>query len=89
MTQAQREKLDAIIAALETVQAAAPTKTTYTMGRADHSISHALLDIIRNLKALANEPVESREPEPEREIITGDTRLTNTEVINAGRKAGK
>ncbi len=63
MTPAEHQQLNGIIEALASVQAQAPTKTTYAMGRADHSISHQLLDIIRQLKAFAH--VEPSEPEPE------------------------
>lgn len=77
MTQTEKQQLDGIIVALETVQAQAPMKTTYTMGRADHSISNQLLDIIRRLKALSNdepagtEPELKAEPEPAGTITGG------------------
>jgi uncharacterized protein YkuJ len=50
-----QQQLSAIIEKLEAVQATAPTKTTYTMGRADHSMSSSLLTIIRELKALTDD----------------------------------
>lgn len=64
MTVDQQTRLNAIIEALEAVQAIAPTKTTYTMGRADHSLSNQLLPIIRDLKALADDTTETSKPEP-------------------------
>lgn len=62
MTPAEKQGLNDIITALETVQRSAPTKTTYTMGRADHSISHQLTDIIRKAKALINDAEKADAP---------------------------
>jgi hypothetical protein len=66
MTPEQQQRLNTIIEALEKVQAQAPTKTTYSMGKADHSISNQLLPIIAELKALADvaiiEPVMPKDP---------------------------
>ena len=58
----QQMRLNTIIEALEAVQAQAPTKTTYSMGRADHSISNQLLPIIADLKALVNDTTNTAEP---------------------------
>ncbi len=68
MTPAEHQQLNGIIEALASVQAQAPTKTTYAMGRADHSISHQLLDIIRQLKALADNATSSTESRSDAEL---------------------
>lgn len=77
MTPQEHQQLNDIIEELEIVQGQAPVKTVYSMGRADHSISHQLLDVIRHLKALAHEPAS--EPDTEPVAITdidGNTRET-------------
>lgn len=66
MTPAEKQQLDAMIDDLAKIQAAAPVKTTYAMGRADHSISHQLLDILRRLKAFRDESTSTSDTEPVR-----------------------
>lgn len=68
MTQQEQTQLSDLIERLIDVQAHAPAKTTYVMGRSDRSLSYELRDIIMELKKVANyvEPTATPEPESER-----------------------
>lgn len=77
MTPAQQQQLNALIERLEAIQQDAPQQTVFVMGRTDGSVSSRLLDVIRNLKELANEP-DNTDTEP----ATGST-------ISIGAKSRK
>jgi hypothetical protein len=64
MTPELQTQLNAIIERLEIVQAVAPAKTTFSMGRTESSMSVRLLDIIRDLKVLANDTTETDPARP-------------------------
>lgn len=55
MTQAEKQHLNELIAELVQVQEYAPTKTTYSMGRTESSISYRLLSIISRLKDMVGD----------------------------------